>query len=145
MSKWGALAWQTCWLAWSLLKPAVCSSTLDCIGRAVASLAEDPRFHLALTLQPGDLEIIHNPTIFHARGDINDGEVRQGHIIAPSVLWAQQLAFSLRSSCAAIAPVHVWTWSCIGMTTGSKLQANDEKRHLLRWWVHTYDNPRPVR
>ena len=24
-------------------------------------------------------------------------------------------------------------------------QANDEKRHLLRWWVHTYDNPRPVR
>ena len=54
----------------------MCSSTHGCIGRAVASLAEDPRFHLALTLQPGDLEIIHNPSIFHARSEIHDGEAR---------------------------------------------------------------------
>ena len=26
----------------------------------------------------------------------------------------------------------------------NQLQTIDEKRHLLRWWVHTHDNPRPV-
>ena len=44
--------------------------------RAVASLAEDPEFHISRVLEPGDLEIIHNPTIFHARSDIHDGEAR---------------------------------------------------------------------
>ena len=42
--------------------------------RAVATIAEDPKFHLAKILQPGDLEIIHNPTISHSRGDIFDGD-----------------------------------------------------------------------
>ena len=44
--------------------------------RAVAKLAESPEFHLSKVLQPGDIEIVHNPTIFHSRGDIFDGEVR---------------------------------------------------------------------
>jgi alpha-ketoglutarate-dependent taurine dioxygenase len=59
----------------------------------VASLAEDPQFHLALTLQPGDIEIIHNPTIFHARSDIHDGEVRRANFVSSSVLWVQRLAW----------------------------------------------------
>eukprot|EP00891_Asterochloris_glomerata_P005068 jgi/Astpho2/5068/Aster-x0233 len=41
---------------------------------AVATLAEDPEFHLSKKLQPGDIEIIHNPTIFHARSEVVDGE-----------------------------------------------------------------------
>ena len=36
--------------------------------RAVAKLAESPEFHLSKVLQPGDIEIVHNPTIFHTRG-----------------------------------------------------------------------------
>ncbi|DBB18065.1 hypothetical protein WJX82_011687 [Trebouxia sp. C0006] len=63
---------------------------------AVATIAEDPKFHLAKTLQPGDLEIIHNPTIFHSRGDIFDGD------------------------------------------------SHAEKRHLLRWWVASDANKRPI-
>ena len=51
----------------------------------MASIAEDPKFHLALTLEPGDLEIIHNPTIFHARDDIHDGEVCQPHRLSPGI------------------------------------------------------------
>ena len=43
--------------------------------RAVAKLAEDPSFHISRKLIPGDIEIVHNPTIFHSRGDIFDGEV----------------------------------------------------------------------
>ncbi len=64
--------------------------------RAVATIAEDPKFHLAKTLQPGDLEIIHNPTIFHSRGDIFDGN------------------------------------------------SHAAKRHLLRWWVASDANKRPI-
>ena len=29
--------------------------------RAVAKLAEDPEFHFSAKLEPGDLELIHNP------------------------------------------------------------------------------------
>ena len=29
--------------------------------RAVAMLAEDPDFHMTLKLEPGDIELIHNP------------------------------------------------------------------------------------
>lgn len=43
--------------------------------RAVAALAESPEFHLSLRLQPGDIEIVHNPTIFHSRGEVIDGQV----------------------------------------------------------------------
>ena len=43
--------------------------------RAVASLAESPEFHLSKKLQPGDIEIVHNPTIFHSRGEVFDGGV----------------------------------------------------------------------
>ena len=53
---------------------AVCINCHAC--RAVATLAEDPEFHLSKKLQPGDIEIIHNPTIFHARSEVVDGEVR---------------------------------------------------------------------
>ncbi len=67
-----------------------------CPCRSVATIAEDPKFHLAKTLQPGDLEIIHNPTIFHSRGDIFDGD------------------------------------------------SHAEKRHLLRWWVASDANKRPI-
>ena len=42
----------------------------------MAALAEDPKFHLTKKLLPGDIEIIHNPTIYHSRGDVADGEVR---------------------------------------------------------------------
>ena len=41
----------------------------------MASLAESPEFHLSKKLQPGDIEIVHNPTIFHSRGEVFDGEV----------------------------------------------------------------------
>ena len=71
--------------------------TMTCYpSRAVATIAEDPKFHLAKILQPGDLEIIHNPTIFHSRGDIFDGD------------------------------------------------SHAEKRHLLRWWVASDANKRPI-
>lgn len=43
--------------------------------RAMAALAESPEFHLSKKLQPGDIEIVHNPTIFHSRGEVIDGEV----------------------------------------------------------------------
>lgn len=43
--------------------------------RAVAKLAESPEFHISRKLLPGDIEIVHNPTIFHSRGDVQDGEV----------------------------------------------------------------------
>ena len=43
--------------------------------RAVAKLAESPEFHLSKTLEPGDIEIVHNPTIFHTRGEVSDGQV----------------------------------------------------------------------
>lgn len=41
---------------------------------AVAALAEDPKFHLSKILQPGDIEIISNQIIYHARGDVHEGE-----------------------------------------------------------------------
>lgn len=31
--------------------------------RAVAKLAEDPEFHMILKLEPGDIELIHNPYV----------------------------------------------------------------------------------
>ena len=43
--------------------------------RAVAALAESPEFHLSKKLQPGDIEIVHNPTVFHSRGEVIDGKV----------------------------------------------------------------------
>jgi hypothetical protein len=45
--------------------------------RTVAAIANDPDFHLSLKLQPGDIEIIHNPSTFHSRTKVVDGEV--GH------------------------------------------------------------------
>ena len=35
-----------------------------CMCRAVAKLAEDPEFHMTLKLEPGDIELIHNPYAF---------------------------------------------------------------------------------
>lgn len=53
----------------------------------MATLAEDPEFHLSKKLQPGDIEIIHNPTIFHARSEVVDGEVSmQGKWIQPFLM-----------------------------------------------------------
>jgi hypothetical protein len=43
--------------------------------RTVAAIANDPDFHLNLKLQPGDIEIIHNPSTFHSRTKVGDGEV----------------------------------------------------------------------
>ena len=43
--------------------------------RTVAAIANDPEFHLSLKLQPGDIEIIHNPSTFHSRTKVVDGEV----------------------------------------------------------------------
>lgn len=62
----------------------------------MAALAESPEFHLSKKLQPGDIEIVHNPTIFHSRGEVIDGETPR------------------------------------------------EKCHLLRWWVATDANERPI-
>lgn len=39
-----------------------------------ARLAEDPAFHFSQILEPGTIEVIHNPTILHSRGDVFDGE-----------------------------------------------------------------------
>jgi hypothetical protein len=44
--------------------------------RTVAAIANDPDFHLDLQLQPGDIEIIHNPSTFHSRTKVIDGKVR---------------------------------------------------------------------
>ncbi|KAL3155553.1 hypothetical protein ABBQ38_011107 [Trebouxia sp. C0009 RCD-2024] len=63
---------------------------------AVAKLAESPEFHISKKLQPGDIEIVHNPTIFHSRGQVIDGETPR------------------------------------------------EKRHLLRWWIASDANKRPI-
>lgn len=41
----------------------------------MATLAESPDFHLSKKLQPGDIGIVHDPTIFHSRGEVIDGEV----------------------------------------------------------------------
>ena len=57
-----------------MLNPGRTLTLTSATARAVASLAEDPEFHLSRVLEPGDLEIIHNPTIFHARSDIHDGK-----------------------------------------------------------------------
>lgn len=45
------------------------------LHRTFARIAEDPAFHFSKVLVPGDIEIIHNPTILHSRGDIFEGEV----------------------------------------------------------------------
>eukprot|EP00879_Flechtneria_rotunda_P026178 GHRR01027895.1.p1 GENE.GHRR01027895.1~~GHRR01027895.1.p1 ORF type:complete len:107 (+),score=19.90 GHRR01027895.1:136-456(+) len=42
----------------------------------VAAIANDPEFHLVLKLQPGDIEIIHNPSTMHSRKKVVDGENR---------------------------------------------------------------------
>ena len=47
--------------------------------RTFARLAEDPAFHFSKVLQPGDIEILHNPTVLHSRGEIEDGEVCAAH------------------------------------------------------------------
>ena len=51
------------------------AAVLVCLPRAFARLAEDPFFHFSRILSPGDIEIIHNPTVLHARGNIKNGEV----------------------------------------------------------------------
>ena len=43
--------------------------------RTFARIAEDPEFHFTKLLEPGDIEIIHNPTILHGRDEVEDGEV----------------------------------------------------------------------
>ncbi len=47
-----------------------------CFHRTFAALAEDPKFHLQHTFQPGEIEIISNQVVLHSRGDVYDGEVR---------------------------------------------------------------------
>ena len=42
--------------------------------RAVAALAEDPEMHFAELLEPGTMLWIHNPSIFHSRTEVVDGE-----------------------------------------------------------------------
>lgn len=37
------------------------------------SLAEDPQFHFSLRLEPGDLQIVNNHTVLHARTAYQDG------------------------------------------------------------------------
>ena len=46
-----------------------------CNCRSVAAIAEDPAFHLKLRFEPGDIEWLHNPSTFHARTAVVDGEV----------------------------------------------------------------------
>ena len=36
------------------------------------TLAEDPRIRLMTKFQPGDIQLVHNHTIFHAREDYED-------------------------------------------------------------------------
>jgi alpha-ketoglutarate-dependent taurine dioxygenase len=55
-------------------------NALSC--RTVAAIANDPDFHLNLKLQPGDIEIIHNPSTFHSRTKVVDAEVRAMHLLA---------------------------------------------------------------
>ena len=59
-------------LADVLLQPM---AILRVLCRAVAALAEDPEFHFAELLEPGTIEWIHNPSIFHSRAEVIDGEV----------------------------------------------------------------------
>ncbi len=139
--------------------------------RAVASLAEDPEFHISRVLEPGDLEIIHNPTIFHARSDIHDGEARShashsgpGSIIRiacglytandqiccaiecyRSAVRCHQLNVLQLGFLVCLLTVLLLVCSAGSPNVSTAVQGNDEKRHLLRWWVHTDDNPRPVR
>jgi hypothetical protein len=56
----------------------------------VAAIANDPDFHLRLKLQPGDIEIIHNPSTFHSRTKVVDGEVRLATLVI--LLWGMNLA-----------------------------------------------------
>ena len=58
--------------------------------RTFARLAEDPSFHFSVVLNPGEAEIIHNPTILHSRGDVEDGEVRAAH----DIVWLSGCPFS---------------------------------------------------
>ncbi|KAK9809629.1 hypothetical protein WJX73_008948 [Symbiochloris irregularis] len=39
-----------------------------------AKLAEDPEYHITIKLQPGDIELLHNPTVCHSRAEVSDGE-----------------------------------------------------------------------
>ena len=47
---------------------------------SVLALAENPAFHFSHTLQPGDIEWVHNPSILHSREPYTDGEVRPGSL-----------------------------------------------------------------
>ena len=85
-----------------MLSPCRSLTLTSTAARAVASLAEDPKFHLSRVLEPGDLEIIHNPTIFHARSDIHDGEARATR---PSVLNSTLLYFTT-ARCAVEVQAH---------------------------------------
>lgn len=64
---------------WLLRLPAasaqVALALINACRRTFARLAEDPKFHFSQILNPGEIEIIHNPTILHSRGDVQDGEV----------------------------------------------------------------------
>ena len=52
--------------------------------RTFARLAEDPTFHFTEILEPGTIEVVHNPTILHSRGDVTDGEVQiLSHALPP--------------------------------------------------------------
>ena len=51
--------------------------------RTFARLAEDPAFHFSIKLQPGDIELLHNPTVLHSRSDVVDGEVTCSHLRWP--------------------------------------------------------------
>lgn len=72
------LAYLSCCAALDLMHhlPYHTTHTLVFICRTVAAIAEDPSFHLKLKLEPGDIEWLHNPSTFHARTAVVDGEVR---------------------------------------------------------------------
>ena len=64
----GSSAGASIWAKW------FCADTWAC--RTFARLAEDPAFHFSEILEPGTIEVIHNATILHSRGDVEDGDVR---------------------------------------------------------------------
>ena len=64
----------------------------------MAALAESPEFHLSRKLQPGDIEIVHNPTIFYSRGEVIDGKVSSSCPLALAAIMLPERQDIFRSS-----------------------------------------------
>jgi hypothetical protein len=45
------------------------------------ALADDPRLHLSMELQPGDVQLVHNHTLLHDRTAFEDGPGRKRHLL----------------------------------------------------------------